>query len=690
MMNKFLLEIGTEEIPSRFIDDSLNQLKNNIKTTLKEERISFEDIKVYATPRRLVAIINEISGFQSDLEELVKGPSKKIGYDEKGNPTKALEGFARGQGVALEDIIIKDFKGEEYIYANKVQKGKKVTEVLQNELPQIIKNINFPKPMKWGGKNLKFARPIRWIISLFNDEIVKFDLEGIIAGNVTRGHRFLGSSNIKIANVDEYFEKLRENYVIVDQNERMEIIKSGCEKLAKEKGGNLLQDKGLLKELTYIVEYPTPLIGNINHKFLDLPKEVITTPMKEHQRYYPVVDDKDRLLPYFIAVRNGNKEYLDTVAKGNEKVIEARLEDAKFFFEEDTKYNLEDYVNNLKNVVFQEKLGTIYDKTIRIKELTTHLSEILQLGDETESNIQRAAYLSKADLVTNMVNEFSELQGIMGREYAKISGENEIVSLAIYEHYLPRFSEDDYPTTTAGAVISIADKLDTICGCFAIGIQPTGSQDPYGLRRQALGIINIILDKNINISIDELIDNSLSIYKSNIDFNIDKVKEEIIKFFKARMKNMFINNGIRYDVVDAIINVNNNITDLQTRAIELNKWIKKDELEEVLTAFNRVVKLANKANETKIDKDLLKEEEEKKLYQVFSDVKETILSYIKEREYDKALDGLLNLKDPIDDFFDNVMVMVDDEDLKNNRLALIKTIANTMNKICDLSKIKNK
>lgn len=689
-MNKFLLEIGTEEIPSRFIDDSLNQLKNNIKTTLKEERISFEDIKVYATPRRLVAIINEISGFQSDLEELVKGPSKKIGYDEKGNPTKALEGFARGQGVALEDIIIKDFKGEEYIYANKVQKGKKVTEVLQNELPQIIKNINFPKPMKWGGKNLKFARPIRWIISLFNDEIVKFDLEGIIAGNVTRGHRFLGSSNIKIANVDEYFEKLRENYVIVDQNERMEIIKSGCEKLAKEKGGNLLQDKGLLKELTYIVEYPTPLIGNINHKFLDLPKEVITTPMKEHQRYYPVVDDKDRLLPYFIAVRNGNKEYLDTVAKGNEKVIEARLEDAKFFFEEDTKYNLEDYVNNLKNVVFQEKLGTIYDKTIRIKELTTHLSEILQLGDETESNIQRAAYLSKADLVTNMVNEFSELQGIMGREYAKISGENEIVSLAIYEHYLPRFSEDDYPTTTAGAVISIADKLDTICGCFAIGIQPTGSQDPYGLRRQALGIINIILDKNINISIDELIDNSLSIYKSNIDFNIDKVKEEIIKFFKARMKNMFINNGIRYDVVDAIINVNNNITDLQTRAIELNKWIKKDELEEVLTAFNRVVKLANKANETKIDKDLLKEEEEKKLYQVFSDVKETILSYIKEREYDKALDGLLNLKDPIDDFFDNVMVMVDDEDLKNNRLALIKTIANTMNKICDLSKIKNK
>ncbi|MTI66006.1 MAG: glycine--tRNA ligase subunit beta [Firmicutes bacterium] len=690
MMNKFLLEIGTEEIPSRFIDDSLNQLKNNIMSTLKEERISFEDIKVYATPRRLVAIINKISDFQSDLEELVKGPSKKIGYDEKGNPTKALEGFARGQGVVLEDIIIKDFKGEEYIYANKVQKGKKVTEVLQNELPQIIKNINFPKPMKWGGKNLKFARPIRWIISLFNDEIVEFDLEGIIVGNVTRGHRFLGSSNIKIGNVDEYFDKLRENYVIVDQKERMEIIKSGCEKLAKEKGGNLLQDKGLLKELTYIVEYPTPLIGNINHKFLELPKEVITTPMKEHQRYYPVVDDKDRLLPYFIAVRNGNKEYLDTVAKGNEKVIEARLEDAKFFFEEDTKYNLEDYVDKLKNVVFQEKLGTIYDKTVRIKELTAHLSEILQLGEETESNIQRAAFLSKADLVTNMVNEFSELQGIMGREYAKISGENEIVSLAVYEHYLPRFSEDEYPTTTAGAVISIADKLDTICGCFAIGIQPTGSQDPYGLRRQALGIINIILDKNINISIDELIDNSLSIYKSNIDFNIDKVKEEIIKFFKARMKNMFINNGIRYDVVDAIINVNNNITDLHTRAIELNKWIEKDELEEVLTAFNRVVKLANKANETKIDKDLLKEGEEKKLYQVFSDVKETILSYINEREYDKALDVLLDLKNPIDDFFDNVMVMVDNEDLKCNRLALIKTIANTMNKICDLSKIKNK
>ena len=688
-MSKYLLEIGTEEIPYRFMENTLNQMENNMKSLLGDNRIEYEEINVYGTPRRLTIIVDGINRIQSDLEEMVKGPSKKIAYDEEGEPTKALMGFSKGQGVEVEDIIVKNFNGDDYVFANKKVAGIETVEILKKSLSDYIKALNFPKPMKWGGKNIKFARPIRWLVSLMDNEIVEFDLEGIKASNKTRGHRFLGSSDITINNVDEYNEKLKENYVIVDQNKRAEIIKIGCEKLAKEKGGNLLKDDELLKELTYLVEYPTPLIGRIKKDYLNLPQEVIITPMKEHQRYFPILDDNNRLLPYFIAVRNGNKDYLDIVTKGNEKVIDARLEDAKFFYEEDTQKDLEEYVESLKNVVFQEKLGTVYEKTERIQELSIEMSKSLELGEETEENVKRASYLCKADLVTKMVNEFTELQGIMGREYAKKSEENEIVSLAIYEHYLPRFSEDELPTTTAGAVLSIADKIDNICGSFAIGIQPTGSQDPYGLRRQALGIINIILNKNLDFSISEFIDNSLRIYIENeLYFDYDKVKTEVLEFFNNRIKNMFIDMGIRYDVVDSVISVgNDNIADLLVRAQELNKWVNKEELNEILTAFNRVVKIAAKSESKEINKELLKKEEEIKLYKVYREIKEEVFELIQKKEYDKALDKFVGLREPIDDFFDNVMVMVDDEEIKTNRLALIDNISDTMLQICDLSKI---
>ncbi|RKD34789.1 glycine--tRNA ligase subunit beta [Thermohalobacter berrensis] len=692
-MNKYLLEIGTEEVPARFIDDSLNQLKNKAEDMFKEERICFDNIKTYATPRRLVLLIENIAERQEDLEELVRGPAKRIAYDEEGNPTKALMGFAKGQGVEVDDIIIKEYKGEDYVFAQRVLKGKDSKEVLKENIPELIKSITFPKSMKWGKKSFRFVRPIRWVLSLFNNEPISFDFEGIKVSNITKGHRFLGSSNIEINSVDEYFEKLRENYVIVDQNERKELIIKGCRKLAQEKGGNILDDEELLNELTHIVEYPTPLRGRIKDDYLKLPKEVITTPMKEHQRYLPIVDDNKNLLPYFIAVRNGNDEYIDIVTKGNEKVLDARLEDAKFFYNEDVKKPLEDYVEGLKDIVFQEQLGTVWEKTNRIIRLSEKIGETLEVGDETLENTKRAAYLSKADLVTKMVYEFTELQGIMGREYAKTSGENEIVSLAIYEHYLPRFAQDELPTTTAGAMLSISDKIDTIAGCFAIGIQPTGSQDPYGLRRQALGIVNILLDRNIHISLDKLIDYSLNIYEENgLTFNYDEVKKEILEFFKARIRNMFIDNGIRYDVVDAVLNSNNyDIADLYIRASELNKWIKKDELSEILAAFNRVSNLAKKAeNKVEINTELLIEEQEKTLYKTFKEVKNEVEICLNNKEYNKALDTMITLRGPIDEFFDNVMVMVDDEKLKNNRLSLIKEISDTMLKICDLSKIVNK
>lgn len=692
-MNRYLLEIGVEELPARFVKTTLDQMEKYISKELNEKRIPFDEIKFYSTPRRLVLLIEGLPERQEDLEKEVKGPSKKIAFDEEKNPTKALEGFMKGQGVTLDDIFIKEYNNVEYIFASKIEKGRSVGEILKDTIPEMIKSISFPKSMKWGGKNLRFARPIRWLLSLFNDSILEFDLEGIVASNITKGHRFLGSNHIEINNIDEYFTALKDNYVMVDRAERKDKIKYGCEKLAREKGGNLLFDEELLDEITNIVEYPTPMIGRIKEEYLDLPKEVLITPMKEHQRYFPVVDDKGRLLPYFITVRNGNEEYLDIVVKGNEKVLGARLEDAKFFYYEDIKQPLENYVESLKDIVFQEKLGTLYDKTMRVQKLAGKIGSYLEVGEETKKNIERASYLSKADLVTNMVGEFSELQGIMGREYAAESGENEITSLAIYEQYLPRFSNDELPTTTAGAILSIGDKLDTIAGIFAIGIQPTGSQDPYGLRRQALGIINIILDKKLNLSLEELVDFALYIYveENGLAFDYYKVKDEILNFFDGRVKNMFIDMGIRYDIVEAILGTDiDDIFDLKLRADKLNLWLEKEGLSEVLSAFNRVKTLAEKAETDEVKRELLVEEEEINLYETFNDVKEKVMDSLNRKEYDRALDHMVSLKEPIDQFFDNVMVMVEDEELKNNRLGLIKQISNTMLLICDLSKIMDK
>ena len=667
MNNKYLLEIGVEELPARFIGNALAQLENNMKNLLKEQRIEHESIETYATPRRLVLIIEGLGDKQETIEEKIKGPAKGIAYDEKGNPTKALQGFMRGQGIDIDQISFQDYNGEEYVYANVVKNGKMTEEVLSKNMANIIKSIVFPKSMRWGGKNIRFARPIRWIVSLYNESVVPFDLEGIKVGNITRGHRFLGSSHIEVNSVDEYFKILEENYVIVDQNKRKDIIKYGSERLAKEKGGNLLMDAELLEEVTYLVEYPTPLIGRIEDEYLQLPVDVVITPMKEHLRYFPVVDDKGRLLPYFITVRNGNEKHIDIVTKGNEKVLGARLEDAKFFYYEDIKKPLEDYVEELNNIIFQEKLGTLYDKTIRVQKLAEKIGNYLEVGQETKKNIERAAYLSKADLVTKMVDEFTELQGKMGMEYAKQSGENEIVSLAIYEQYLPRFAGDQLPTTTAGAILSIADKLDTIAGSFAIGIQPTGSQDPYGLRRQALGIINIILDRKLNLNLGDIVDFALYIYvdENSLVFDYENTKQEILEFFNGRIKNIFSDMGIRYDIIDGVLSTEtDDVYDLKLRADKLNDYIENKGLEEVLTTFNRVINLGEKASSMEVKRELLVEEEEIELYEAFNSIEDKVITWLNKKEYDKALEQFIALREPVDNFFDHVMVMVDDEELR--------------------------
>ena len=685
MNNYLLFEIGVEELPSRFVSSTLEQIKNNLTKLFNDNRILFDDIETYGTPRRLTFVVKGISDRQSDLEEEVKGPSKKISLDENGNFTKPALGFIKSKGLKEEDIYFKQVGKDEYIFGTIKQEGIETKEVLKNILPEAIKSVTFPKAMRWGGKNMRFARPIRWMVTLLNDEVLEINLEGIVSSNVTKGHRFLGEKEFVVNSLEDYYEKLDKNYVILDQNKRKEIIKNQCIEVANSLGGEVEFDDDLLEEVTHLVEYPTAFYGEFDSAYANLPKEVVTTPMKEHQRYFPVVKD-GKLLPNFIAVRNGNDYKIDVVKAGNEKVLVARLEDALFFYKEDTKKSLESYVEKLKTVVFQAKLGTVYDKTLRIEKLSLDILESLNLNDIKEDTI-RAAKLCKADLVTSMVFEFTELQGIMGREYSKVNGENEAVSEAIFEHYLPRFAGDILPKTKAGIVLSIADKLDSIAGFFAIGIQPTGSQDPYALRRQALGILSILMDKKIDVNLKDLVNHALNNY-NNLEFDKDEVSNQIMEFFKERIKNLFRDLGIRYDVIEAVLSSEiNDIYDMHTRAVELNNWLSTEGLIEMLTAFNRVSTLAQKATSSNVKEELLKEDEEIKLYDGFKEIKVKVEDLLKDKKYSEALDAFASLRPLVDNMFDNVMVMDKDESIKENRLALLKQIYDTMLSICDLSKI---
>ncbi len=685
MNNYLLLEIGVEELPSRFGQTTLDQIENNLSKLLKEERVSFNEIKKYATPRRLTFVIADLANKASDLEEEVKGPAKKIAVDSEGNFTKPALGFMKSKGLDPKNVYFKQVGNAEYLFGTIKQEGKDTKEVLKNIIPEAIKNVTFPKAMRWGGKNMRFARPIRWMVTLLNNEVLDVDLEGIRSSNVTKGHRFLGEKEFEVNSIEDYFEKLEKNFVVLDQHKRKEMIREQAIEVAKSLGGEVELDDDLLEEITFLVEYPTAFYGEFDEEYVKLPKEVVTTPMKEHQRYFPVLKD-GKLLPNFIAVRNGDSNRIDLVKAGNEKVLRARLADALFFYNEDTKKPLESFVDKLNTVVFQAKLGTVYDKTLRIEKLSKVILDELNMT-ESEANTSRAAKLCKADLVTNMVFEFTELQGIMGRDYAKVSGENEEVCQGIFEHYLPRFAGDILPETNVGIALSIADKLDSIAGFFAIGIKPSGSQDPYALRRQALGILSILLDKKLSVNLNNLISAALDNY-SNLEFNKEEVTSQIVEFFVERVKNLFKDLGIRYDVIDAVLNNNlDDISDIHTRALELNRWLQKDELVEMLTAFNRVSTLAEKANTDVVKEELLKEDAEIKLYNGFNEIKSNVESLLTDKKYNEALDAFATLRPLVDNLFDNVMIMDKDESIKENRLGLLKQIYSTMLTICDLSKI---
>lgn len=675
-MNRYLLEIGVEEFPAKYIDSTKNQIVEGINKLLREENYEFDKITINSTPRRFAVLVEGIDSNAENSVEKVKGPAKKIAYDQDGNPSKALQGFMRSKKIGEEDISLEELNGEEYVYASIKNEAKPLDQVLVKGIPSVIRNISNPKAMKWGGKNLRFLRPIRWIVSLLNDEVLEFDLEKISVSNMTKGHRFLGSSEIVIDKIDDYERLLEENFVIVNEEKRKNIIVRGINKLAKANGGNVMMDQDLLHEVVHINEYPTPFIGGFDPEYLELPKEVIITPMKDHQRYFPILDDDNRLLPYFISVRNGDDKGIENVSKGNEKVLVARLEDAKFFYKQDMARPLEDYVEELKSLGYHENLGSMYDKTQRLEKLVKSIGSLLEAGDDSIKLASRAAYLSKADLVTKTVIEFTELEGTMGRIYAEKAKENPIVAKAIEEQYMPRQAKGELPKTTAGVMLSIVDKLDSICGLHALNIQVTGSQDPYGQRRAALGIINILIDNKMSIDLRPLIRDCLYNFVEGfgLDFSYEEISQSIISFIKSRLRNKLIEDGYRYDIIDSVLEQENiDIYEMYLKVRDLSDFIgSREDADEILTGFIRVNNITKDFEDGEIHTEVL-EESDLKVLGLNTDLEE-IDKLIFIGDYKKSLDYLEKIMVTLNDYLDNTMINVEDEELKNSRLKLVKNV----------------
>jgi len=693
LMSDVILEVGTEEIPAIYIENALKDLRRLAQNDLEEARIKYKEIKVYGTPRRLVLFISCISEKQEDIFQKIKGPAYSIAYDNDLKPNKPALKFAQGQGISVEDLIVEDTKKGKYVFAIKSEKGKSSIELLVKIFPRIINTIGFPKSMRWEDKKLRFIRPIRWILALYDKKVIKFNLDGLYSGNETYGHRLLAPKKIKISSPNEYFTEIEKNYVIIDPKIREKIIRTQIKQIISEVNGLELINEKQLKEIIYLVEYPFTVLGQFNKKYLKLPMEVLTTVMEKHQKYFSVYKDKDTLLPLFIVIINGAKEYANTIIKGNENVLKARLEDAKFFYQEDRKISLEKKVDKLKNIIFRENLGNLFDKMERLKVLCTYMANYLKIEQQVKRDILRSAYLCKADLVTGMVKEFPELQGIMGRVYAISSNERKEVAEAIFEHYLPRFSGDILPQTENGMILGIADKVDNIVGCFTIGLTPTGSQDPYGLRRQSLGIITIILKNNLKISLKEVIQESLSLHKKSVSLEFKKDEKEtisqILSFFKQRIKNIFLEDGIRYDVIDAVLAVDNsvNLVDIKYIIKVIEEFYNKPIFRKILNSSNRVLNLSKNSKEIDIKESLLKENAESNLYYNYNDIYPRVREYIADRKYKKAFKLLEGLCEPVDEFFDQVLVMDKNVEIRKNRIALIKKVNILFNQIADLSKI---
>ena len=674
-----LLEIGTEEIPAHAMPAILNQLKTLAEKSLTEARISFGEVKTLGTPRRLALLVNDVSPTQADVQEEKRGASAKIAFDADGNPTKAAIGFAKKNKIRPEDLIVRDG----YIYAVIREQGKPSAEIFKTLLPKIICDLSFPNNMRWGNLDFKFIRPLRWIVALFGEEIIPFEVANVKSGKISRGHRFLSKGDFEIPTAGDYVDACEKNFVIVDQNKRRDLIVNQINDVAKSKGGVAEITDDLLEEVLYLVEYPTALAGSFEEKYLTLPAEAVITPMRDHQRYFPVKTADGKLMPLFITIRNGGKDYLEIVQHGNERVLKARLEDAQFFFNEDRKKSLEAHREKLKTVVFQEGLGTVYEKSERLVKLVEKISAML--GVDAKNSI-RAAELSKADLVTGMVTEFTELQGVMGREYAKLDGEVEEVCAAIDEHYMPRFAGDAQPKTTAGKILSLADKIDNIVATFSRGLVPTGSQDPFALRRQALGIVNLLSGARWSLSIKKIVELSMDLLNITDEVGREKIQQEVADFMRLRVKNV-LGGSTRYDVIDAVIDDVDDIFAVTLKAAAVEQFLKTPDATKNVQSFVRVSNLAKKAETTEINSELFTLDAEKILHGAFAAIKVAADELIDKKDFLGALDVLKKLSTPIDSFFDSVMVMDEDLTIRKNRLALLKSIDDQLGKIADFGKI---
>lgn len=689
-MADYLLEIGTEEIPAKFMENALVQLEELGSQKLERQRIKYKSIRTMGTPRRLALLIEGLAEREEDLLLKVRGPAKKAAFDATGQPTKAALGFARSQGVAVESLEVKAVGNGEYLFAVKEEKGRPTVEVLAVIIPEIINEISFPKPMRWGVEEMRFARPIRWLVSLYDQQIIPIEIVGLQADRISRGHRFLGQQQIVIENPLTYQAQLKDNFVLVDQKVRKEECWRQIKAEADSIQAKVEEDAELLEEVVYLLEWPTALLGSFSNEYLKLPEEVIITPMREHQRYFPVRNREGQLLNRFITVRNGNSEHLNIVRVGNEKVLKARLADARFFWEEDLKTRLEEYLPRLQKIIFQESLGTVAQKTVRVVNTVSQLAEKLHLDGTTTQYACRAAKLAKADLVTNMVGEFPELQGIMGRYYALHSAEKEEVAQAIVEHYQPRFAGDVLPASLAGALVSIADKMDTLVGCFAIGIEPTGSQDPYALRRQALGISLILLEHRLDLNLKDLIKISLDNYQGIVsptqlgEETVAKVRE----FFQARIKNILSEKGHKYDIIDAVLAVEDgDILTTLKKADALSKMKEEDSFKELLTAFTRAYNLSKKKISGEIEPAYFEDDAERVLYAALLKTSEKIQPFLTQRDFLMVITELSMLTGYVNEFFTAVMVMSENENVRINRLGILNMLVDITLNVGDLSKI---
>ncbi len=686
MAKELFLEIGTEEIPAAFLPKAIADMEEMIRKELTANRIRHGTVKAVATPRRLALCVTAVAERQEDqlIEKL--GPARKVAYDEQGNPTKAALGFARGQGIDISEVeIISTDKGE-YIGSRKKLDGEETKKILPAILPKFILSIPFKKSMRWMNLEIRFARPIHWIVALYGSEVVPFRIENIASGNASRGHRFMAPKPFKVKGFRDYLTKTRKRFVLVDPEERRRILLEEARTAAANVGGKILENEALVQEVSFLVEYPSAVLGNFEKEYLKLPKDVLTTTMISHQKYFPVVDASGNLMAHFVTINNTVAKDPAVVARGNEKVIRARLADAKFFFEEDQKIPLMTHFEELKKVVFHSALGTSYDKVMQFRELAAWIAD--RVNPALKDTVDRTALLSKADLETKMVYEFPELQGIMGREYALIQGENPVVARAVYEHYMPTSGGGDLPETEEGSIVSIADKTDTITGFFGINVIPTGTADPYALRRQALGMINIILNKQYPLELPELVDRSIAIQSKKLKRTPEETKKDVMEFFKARFSNQLVSQGRPYDVVDAVLatGLTNPVQAIRKiEAVEATKG--NPDFEPLAVAFKRVGNILKDFKDGCVDPVLFENEAEQTLYNTYIKIRKQAEALIGMGNYKEALLEMVRLRKPVDAFFEAVLVMAKDEKVKFNRLSLLEAISKLFHNVADFSKI---